>query len=101
MAGERDPAYSSAGRTLRFQIEAAIYQINRLPERRLERFMQPVGVTCTPTETMDQPLRRALAGLCAQYRTITPDKYERLVIQAAASSSLFHRSHLPSPATKD
>lgn len=72
-----------------FLIEAAVYQINRVPERSLERFARLVGVTRVPGEAIEQALRRALEALAAMYRAITEEEFERLAIQAANPELVF------------
>jgi len=64
-------------------IEAAIYQINRVPERSLEHFAALVGVARQPkdsiTETpITETLRRALEALERQGRAITVNDFEQL-----------------------
>lgn len=71
-----------------FLIEAAIYQVNRVPERSLEHFAKLVDearqrdpVSGKP-EPIEQTLRRALEGLKPKYRAITEDEFETLAKQA-------------------
>jgi hypothetical protein len=86
-----DHNFSDPGRTLlelfAFLIEAAIYQLNRLPERSLVRFAELVGVTRQieggEPEPIEQTLRRALEVLKREYRAITEEEFERLAKQAA------------------
>ncbi len=66
-----------------FLIEVTIYQINRVPERSLERFAALVGVKRGPNEAIDQTLRRALEGLRFNFRAITENDFEILAQQAA------------------
>lgn len=81
---------SDAGITLlelfAFFIEAAIYQINRVPERSLERFAALVGVLRAPAEPIAQTLRRALETLKQQYRAVTEADFEALAIAANPSA---------------
>jgi len=65
-----------------FFAEAAIYQINRVPDRSLERFAALVGVVRLPGEAIGDTLRRALATLQQRYRAITAADFEALAIAA-------------------
>jgi hypothetical protein len=58
--------------------EAAIYQINRVPERSLEHFAALVGVARQPKDSITETLRRALEALERQGRAITVNDFERL-----------------------
>src|SRR5438105_14134005 len=72
-------------------IEAAIYQINRVPERSLEHFAALVGVARQPDDPITKTLRHALEALERQDRAITvhdfeslaKDEFEKLVEQTA------------------
>ena len=80
-------------------IEAAIYQINRVPERSLEHFAALVGVARKPDEPIAETLRQALEALERQDRAITVEDFERLQRTSLRSSS--SQPHLtPSPAPK-
>jgi hypothetical protein len=59
-------------------LEAAIYQINRVPERSLERFAALVGVARKPDNPITETLRQALEVLARQDRAVTVDDFERL-----------------------
>lgn len=61
-----------------FLLEAAIYQINRVPERSLEHFAELVGVTRGEGEAIERMLGRALETLEPKYRAITEDEFEYL-----------------------
>ncbi len=69
-----------------FFIEAAIYEINRVPERSLERFTSLVGATRAPGEAIGQTLCRVLESLKQQYRAITEADFEALAIAANPSA---------------
>src|SRR3989442_13059711 len=56
-----------------FLIVAAVYQINRVPERSLKRFGQLVGVKGEPTEATEQTLRPVLPVLSASYGAVRED----------------------------
>ena len=72
--------------------EAAIYQINRVPERSLEHFAALVGVpreidpASAKPESIDQTLRRALEALTETNRAITAGDIEFLVTKAFFST---------------
>jgi hypothetical protein len=70
-----------------FLAEAAIYQINRVPERSFERFAGLVGVTRAPGEPIAQTLARALAAIQQRYRAITAEDFETLAIASARARS--------------
>src|SRR5438105_3279668 len=53
-----------------FVIETAIYHINRVPARTLERFAALLGIIRRPGEDINQTLRRALDNLSSVSRTI-------------------------------
>lgn len=61
-----------------FLLEAAIYQINRVPERSLEHFAELVGVTRGEGEAIEKMLSRAIEALEPEYRAITEDEFEYL-----------------------
>jgi len=66
-----------------FVIEAAIYQIDRVPERSLERFVQLVGTTRRTDasglpEPIETTLRRALEGVRTVNRSVTDEDLESL-----------------------
>jgi hypothetical protein len=61
-----------------FLAEAAIYQINRVPERSLERFAALVGVERQAAEPIAHTLARALATIQQRYRAITARDFEAL-----------------------
>ena len=69
-----------------FLAEAAIYQINRVPERSLGRFAELVGVTPATGEPIEATLRRALEALETRHRAVTEDEWERLAKQAAPTA---------------
>jgi len=69
-----------------FLVEAAIYQLDRVPERSLERFAELVGVTRATGEPIEATLRRALEALDLRHRAVTEDEWERLAKQAAPTS---------------
>jgi len=71
-----------------FLIEAAIYQINRVPERSLERFAGLIGITRAPGEAIEQTLGRALDALEARYRAITREEYESLAKEAIPGDAI-------------
>ena len=66
-----------------FLAEAAIYQINRVPERSFERFAGLVGIVRAPGEPIAQTLARALAAIQQRYRAITAEDFETLAIASA------------------
>jgi predicted phage baseplate assembly protein len=59
-------------------LEAAVYQINRVPERSLEHFAALVGVAREPGDPITETLRQALEALARQDRAVTVDDFERL-----------------------
>lgn len=61
-----------------FLVEAAIYQINRVPERSLEHFARLVGIQRQANEPIGQTLRRALEALQQQQRAVTEADFEEL-----------------------
>jgi hypothetical protein len=61
-----------------FLVEIAIYQLDRVPERSLDRFAALVGVTRTPGESADAMLRRALTLLSFSFRAVTETEFEIL-----------------------
>lgn len=67
-----------------FLVEAAVYQINRVPERSLEHFARLVGVTRLDGEPIETTLRRALEALTEINRAITEEEFEILAKQAGA-----------------
>lgn len=69
-----------------FLAEATIYQLNRVPERSLERFAGLVGVTRATGEPIEATLRRALEALELRNRAVTEDEWERLAKQAAPTA---------------
>jgi hypothetical protein len=74
-----------------FLVEAAIYQINRVPERSLERFAGLVGIAPAPGEPIAQTLARALQAIQQRYRAITGDDFE--AIARASASGAIARAH--------
>ncbi len=66
-----------------FVVEAAIYQLDRVPDRSLARFAALVGVTPAAVEQPDALLRRALAELRRRDRAVTREELERLAREAA------------------
>ena len=70
-----------------FLIEAAIYQINRVPERSLERFAALVGVARSADEPIESVLRRAQQGLEFRYRAVTESEFEALAVQASPADT--------------
>jgi hypothetical protein len=81
-----------------YLIEAAIYQINRVPERSLERFAGLVGVTRRPSEPIAQTLGRALASIQQHYRAVTEDDFEALAREVAGvARSKAVVQNLPAP----
>jgi hypothetical protein len=66
-----------------FLVEAAIYHLNRVPERSLEHFAELVGVTRETGEPIEATLRKALEALELRHRAVTEDEWERLAKQAA------------------
>src|SRR5262249_31615588 len=87
-----DHNLSDPGRTLfelfAFLIEAATYQINRVPERSLEELAKLVGVTrlidlaSGKAEQIEQTLRRAIEALSEKNRAITTADIEFLVTRS-------------------
>jgi hypothetical protein len=67
-----------------YLIEAAIYQINRVPERSLERFAGLVGVERQVGEPIARTLSRSLAEIRQRYRAVTENDFEVLATQAGA-----------------
>lgn len=65
-----------------FLTEAQVYQINRVPERSLERFAGLVGVMRSPGEPIEGTLRRVIAALNVEDRAITEAEFEQLAIEA-------------------
>jgi hypothetical protein len=65
-----------------FLMEAVIYQINRVPERSLERFAALVGVKRSAGEPIGSVMRRALQVLDFKYRAVTESEFEALALQA-------------------
>jgi hypothetical protein len=61
-----------------FLTEAAIYQLDRVPERSLDHFAALVGVKRTPGESTDAMLHRALTLLSFSYRAVTETEFEIL-----------------------
>lgn len=66
-----------------FLAEAAIYQINRVPPRTLQRFAKIVNVTQGENEPIEQTMRRAVEALRVKSRAITEQDFEVLAKQAA------------------
>src|SRR5262249_45032492 len=64
-----------------YLIEAVIYQINRVPERSLERFAGLVGVGRGPGEPIAQTLSRALATINQPYRALTEEDFDALALR--------------------
>jgi hypothetical protein len=62
--------------------EAAIYQINRVPERSLERFAGLIGVERQAGEPIAQTLARALATIQRRDRAITAQDFRALAMEA-------------------
>jgi hypothetical protein len=79
--------------------EAAIYQINRVPERSLEHFAALVGVlrqidpasdpASARPESIEQTLHRALEALAETNRAITAADIEFLVIEFLVTKAFF------------
>src|SRR5258708_29124339 len=65
-----------------FLAEAAIYQINRVRERSIERFAALVGIERQAAEPIAQTLARALAAVQQRYRAITAQDFEALAVAA-------------------
>lgn len=66
--------------------EAAIYQIDRVPERSLERFAALVGIERQVAEPIAQTLGRALAAIQQRYRAVTTTDFETLAHEANRSA---------------
>jgi hypothetical protein len=77
-----------------FLIEAAIYQVNRVPERSLEHFAELVGVTrqIDPVsgrpEPIEQTLHHAFEALKVKDRAIMEDEFETLAKQAVPDNCI-------------
>jgi hypothetical protein len=71
-----------------FLIEAAIYQINRVPERSVEHFAELVGVSRARGEAIEQTLRRALDALKPKDRAVTESEFEALAKQAVPNKTI-------------
>lgn len=61
-----------------FLVEAAIYQIDRVPERSLEHFAALVGVGRQPGSTIGDTLRQALATIATNSRAVLEPELETL-----------------------
>lgn len=64
-----------------FLLEAAIYQINRVPDRSLLAFASLVGVTPLAGETTTQTLLRAQQAAAARTSAYTQSDFERYALQ--------------------
>jgi hypothetical protein len=73
-----------------FLVEAAFYQLDRLPEPTLQRFAELVGTRREGDEPVDQLLRRAVTAAGAVHRAVTPTDVEQIV-----ATGLFSVKPLP------
>ena len=64
-----------------FLVEAAIYQINRVPDRSLLRFAALVGVTPLAGETVTQTLVRAQIAAATRTSAVTQNEFEYYALQ--------------------
>ncbi len=80
-----------------FLIEAAIYQLDRVPEHSLERFAGLIGVQRSPGEPIEQTLRRALDVLAQRSRAVTAADFEALAVQANPAAVARARAAIVSP----
>jgi len=87
-----------------FLQEAAIYQLNRIPERSLARFAELAGVSrqsdplTGQPEPIEQTLRRALEVLEQKYRAILTTDFEFLVTKGVYTiQSPFQQDHSAPP----
>jgi hypothetical protein len=62
-----------------FLVEAAFYQLDRLPEPTLQRFAELVGIRREAGESVDQLLRRAVTVAGAVHRAVTPSDVELIM----------------------
>jgi hypothetical protein len=65
-----------------FLTEAAIYQIDRIPERSLEHFAALVGVARRDGEAVSETLGRAFEAVRARERAVLADEFAALVLAA-------------------
>ena len=65
-----------------FLTEAAIYHLDRIPERSLERFAALVGVARHDREAVGETLRRAFVAVRARERAVLADEFAGLVLAA-------------------
>ncbi len=65
-----------------FLTEAAIYHLDRVPERSLEHFAALVGVTRAEGEPIADTLRRAFEAVRARERAVLADEFAGLVLTA-------------------
>jgi len=66
-----------------FVVEAAIYQINRVPDRTLLNFASLIGVTPLAGETVLQTLTRAQQAAAVRTSVVTGDDFESAALQVA------------------
>ncbi len=67
-----------------FLVEAAIYQMNRIPEESLVNFAKLLGMPHIPGRALDETLREALLQLQKKSRAISSDDFEQLAFEATA-----------------
>lgn len=80
-----------------FLTDAAIYQINRIPERSMEAFVKLVGQArqVDPTgkpEAIEDTLYRAVVGIRERYRAVTAGDFEAVVKEIAPDPARVHVS---------
>ncbi len=63
-----------------FLAESAMYEINRVPDRSLEKFAALVGISPLAGEALEGTLARALAAATPAYRAVTDSEFESLAI---------------------
>lgn len=68
-----------------FLVEAAIYQVNRIPDRSLRHFAELIGVSGQEGSSVDEALREALTALGLRNRAVLKQELENLAMQASAS----------------
>ncbi|HET6521533.1 MAG TPA: hypothetical protein VFG47_17200, partial [Geminicoccaceae bacterium] len=78
-----------------FLTEAAIYHLDRIPERSLEHFAALVGVEREAGEAIAETLRRAFEAVRARERAVVAGEFAGLVLAALPEVARAHAAARP------